>query len=99
MFRILNLFMPAIFYLRRLRSAILNLEYMQERNRLWHLLSPDGKVRNPLDLSQKVVSEDSEPYTTPEMQLLLWALDSLRPIMPIGQCSRRGRGPGVTDQS
>ena len=38
---------------------------MQERNRLWHLLSPDGKVRNPLDLSQKVVSEDSEPYTTP----------------------------------
>lgn len=39
-----------------------------------HLLSPDSKVSNVLDLSQKVVVRAQNFTQTPEIQLCLWAL-------------------------
>lgn len=62
---------------------------MQERNWLLHLLSPEGQVRNALDLSQKIVFEGSELYTDPRDAAAPVSLSSsLRPIMAIGQCRR-----------
>lgn len=43
----------------------------KERNCLVHLLSPDSKVSNVLDLSQKVVVRAQNFTQTPEMQLCL----------------------------
>lgn len=72
----------------------------KKRNWLLHLLSPDGNIRNMLDLSQKVVSEDPELNSDPGNAAAPVSLsDSLRPIMPIGRYRRRSRGPGIGDPS
>lgn len=101
MFRILICSCLPSFELRRLHFYHFWLRKIcKKRNWLPHLLFPDGKVRNVLSLSQKVVSQGSALSTDPgDTAVPLSPGDSPRPIMPVGWRSRRGRGAGVKDQS
>jgi len=90
-----GLFMTAIFWAEKATFLLfLAQKICKERNCLVHLLSPDRKVSNMLDLSQKVVCEGSELHTAPRDAAVLWALVVPRALTRAWGGLAEGRRPG-----